>query len=315
MSTENPMIILRRVVVCTVISLWLVGCSNDTPTSAPISTAGGKTFGKKSGDKKNATAPIIYNRSYNNIAKGSYNGNVYTVKRGDTLFYIAWITGNDYRELASKNNIPQPYSLNVGQSIQLDNVSGQSMLTAGNTTTNRIAIPPSDKAMQTKPVDFKVTSEYSPYPGKQNVSKMLPKIDTTASATAQGGTRGAFDNVSPVKEWKWPADNFRAVREGSKGIEIEGKRQQPIFATAQGKVVYSGNALRGYGKLIIIKHSDDYLSAYAHNDTILVQEQEEVKAGQKIATMGSTGADSVRLHFEIRYKGKSVNPLRYLPQR
>lgn len=88
-----------------------------------------------------------------------------------------------------------------------------------------------------------------------------------------------------------------------------------IIATADGRVVYAGNALRGYGNLIIIKHNDDYLSAYAHNDTMLVREQQEVKAGQKIATMGSTGTSSTRLHFEIRYKGKSVNPLRYLPQR
>lgn len=86
-------------------------------------------------------------------------------------------------------------------------------------------------------------------------------------------------------------------------------------AAKNGRDVYAGNALRGYGNLIIIKHNDDYLSAYAHNDTMLVREQQEVKAGQKIATMGSTGTSSTRLHFEIRYKGKSVNPLRYLPQR
>ncbi|WP_249532724.1 peptidoglycan DD-metalloendopeptidase family protein, partial [Escherichia coli] len=88
-----------------------------------------------------------------------------------------------------------------------------------------------------------------------------------------------------------------------------------VTVVADGRVVYAGNALRGYGNLIIIKHNDDYLSAYAHNDTMLVREQQEVKAGQKIATMGSTGTSSTRLHFEIRYKGKSVNPLRYLPQR
>ena len=98
-------------------------------------------------------------------------------------------------------------------------------------------------------------------------------------------------------------------------IDIAGSKGQAIVATADGRVVYAGNALRGYGNLIIIKHNDDYLSAYAHNDTMLVREQQEVKAGQKIATMGSTGTSSTRLHFEIRYKGKSVNPLQYLPQR
>ena len=110
-------------------------------------------------------------------------------------------------------------------------------------------------------------------------------------------------------------DNFSATEGGNKGIDIAGSRGQPVVANASGRVVYAGNALRGYGNLIIIKHNDDYLSAYAHNDTMLVREQQEVKAGQKIATMGSTGTSSVRLHFEIRYKGKSVNPLQYLPQR
>ncbi|EIS87623.1 murein hydrolase activator NlpD, partial [Yersinia pestis] len=127
-------------------------------------------------------------------------------------------------------------------------------------------------------------------------------------------------NGGPVSGWRWPTDgktidSFSASEGGNKGIDIAGSRGQPILATASGRVVYAGNALRGYGNLIIIKHNDDYLSAYAHNDTMLVREQQEVKAGQKIATMGSTGTSSVRLHFEIRYKGKSVNPLRYLPQR
>lgn len=110
-------------------------------------------------------------------------------------------------------------------------------------------------------------------------------------------------------------DNFSTAEGGNKGIDISGSRGQSILAAADGRIVYAGNALRGYGNLIIIKHNDDYLSAYAHNDSMLVAEQQEVKAGQKIATMGSTGTTSVRLHFEIRYKGKSVNPLQHLPQR
>lgn len=97
-------------------------------------------------------------------------------------------------------------------------------------------------------------------------------------------------------------ESFSDVQGGNKGVDIAGSRGQPVFATAAGRVVYSGNALRGYGNLIIIKHNDDYLSAYAHNDTILVRDQQEVQAGQKIATMGSSGTSSVRLHFEIRYK-------------
>lgn len=114
--------------------------------------------------------------------------------------------------------------------------------------------------------------------------------------------------TQPVTEQPVQMENGRIVYNRQYG-------NIPKVATADGRVVYAGNALRGYGNLIIIKHNDDYLSAYAHNDTMLVREQQEVKAGQKIATMGSTGTSSTRLHFEIRYKGKSVNPLRYLPQR
>jgi lipoprotein NlpD len=158
---------------------------------------------------------------------------------------------------------------------------------------------------------------------------MLPAAGAVAATTATAPVTApvvappvssTVSNSAPVSTWRWPTDgkiidNFSSSEGGNKGVDIAGTRGQPIFATADGRVVYAGNALRGYGNLIIIKHNDDYLSAYAHNDTMLVREQQEVKAGQKIATMGSTGTSSVRLHFEIRYKGKSVNPLRYLPQR
>lgn len=169
------------------------------------------------------------------------------------------------------------------------------------------------------------TTTYSDSSGKQNVGKMLPSsgaVTTTTTPVAVASTPVATstNNGGPVSSWKWPTDgkiidNFSASEGGNKGIDIAGSRGQSVVATASGRVVYAGNALRGYGNLIIIKHNDDYLSAYAHNDTMLVREQQEVQAGQKIATMGSTGTSSVRLHFEIRYKGKSVNPLRYLPQR
>jgi lipoprotein NlpD len=141
---------------------------------------------------------------------------------------------------------------------------------------------------------------------------------TAPAVSTNQPTASSTSTSSPISTWRWPTDgkvieNFSGAEGGNKGIDIAGSKGQAIVATADGRVVYAGNALRGYGNLIIIKHNDDYLSAYAHNDTMLVREQ-EVKAGQKIATMGSTGT-STRLHFEIRYKGKSVNPLQYLPQR
>ena len=133
----------------------------------------------------------------------------------------------------------------------------------------------------------------------------------------------AVENKSPfpseVSQWTWPSkgkiiDKFSLAAEGNKGVDIAGSKGDPIIAAADGKVVYTGNALRGYGNLIIIKHSESYLSAYAHNDSINVKEQQWVKAGQQIARMGNSGTDQTMLHFEIRFKGKSVDPLRYLPK-
>jgi lipoprotein NlpD len=123
-----------------------------------------------------------------------------------------------------------------------------------------------------------------------------------------------------VSAWQWPslavvARGFSNAEEGNKGLDFKGELGSPIVAAADGKVVYTGNALRGFGNLVIIKHSDAYLTAYAHNEQIVVKEQEWVTSGQKIATMGKSGTDSVKLHFEVRYKGKSVDPLRFLPKR
>lgn len=262
--------------------------------------------------KTNTDGRIIYNRNYDNIQKGSYSGNTYIVKRGDTLFYVAWITGNDYRDLAQRNKITEPYSLNVGQVLNIGNSSTDSEIVVANRAPNRN-------------VDSRPTNAYASSVSEQNSGKMLPRATkplTPSTPPATTASSGLNSNgvVNTVGKWRWPAEgkvieSFSDVQGGNKGVDIAGSRGQPVFATAAGKVVYSGNALRGYGNLIIIKHNDDYLSAYAHNDTILVRDQQEVQAGQKIATMGSTGTSSVRLHFEIRYKGKSVNPLRYISQR
>ena len=129
------------------------------------------------------------------------------------------------------------------------------------------------------------------------------------------------DNFSQkISQWQWPVkgkvvEYFSSSVQGNKGIDITGRRGTKIRAAAKGKVVYAGNALRGYGKLIIIKHNDDYLSAHAHNDSILVKEQQLINIGDIIATMGDTEANKVMLHFEIRFRGKSVNPLKYIPKK
>ncbi len=292
------------------------GMSTAMPSSRPNLSSNSQSVNRASSQAAtNGEGRIVYNRDYGSIPKGSYNGNSYTVQRGDTLFYIAYLTGNDFRELASKNDIPEPYSLNVGQVINIGNTNV--------TPSTQIA---SNSHQQ--PVDLRTTNAYPENSGGQNSGKMLPnnkkpatQVSTAASntTTTTASTAAASSNNSSIK-WRWPAEGkmiegFSDAQGGNKGVDIAGSRGQAVLASAPGKVVYAGNALRGYGNLIIIKHNDDYLSAYAHNDTLLVRDQQDVTAGQKIATMGSTGTSSVRLHFEIRYKGKSVNPLRYLPQR
>ncbi|HCB0129106.1 lipoprotein NlpD [Klebsiella variicola] len=378
MSAGSTKFTVSRIAALSLVSLWLAGCTNTNNPPAPVSSAGGaassstnsgmlitpRSSGVKSAPQAQPIQPvqtqtiqpqptpmaqepvqtvngkIVYNRKYGDIPKGSYTGgSTYTVKRGDTLFYIAWVTGNDFRDLAQRNNVPAPYALNVGQVLQVGNASGQpitgenavsqaSARASGGATATTTSAQKSTAVVASQP-----TITYSESSGEQSATKMLPNnkpatttttvvapvtAPTTVSTTQP--TASSTSTSSPISSWRWPTDgkvieNFSGAEGGNKGIDIAGSKGQAIVATADGRVVYAGNALRGYGNLIIIKHNDDYLSAYAHNDTMLVREQQEVKAGQKIATMGSTGTSSTRLHFEIRYKGKSVNPLQYLPQR
>lgn len=378
MSAGSTKFTVSRIAALSLVSLWLAGCTNTNNPPAPVSSAGGAassstnsgmlitppSSGVKSAPQAQPIQPvqtqtiqpqptpmaqepvqtvngkIVYNRKYGDIPKGSYTGgSTYTVKRGDTLFYIAWVTGNDFRDLAQRNNVPAPYALNVGQVLQVGNASGQpitgenavsqaSARASGGATATTTSAQKSTAVVASQP-----TITYSESSGEQSATKMLPNnkpatttttvvapvtAPTTVSTTQP--TASSTSTSSPISSCRWPTDgkvieNFSGAEGGNKGIDIAGSKGQAIVATADGRVVYAGNALRGYGNLIIIKHNDDYLSAYAHNDTMLVREQQEVKAGQKIATMGSTGTSSTRLHFEIRYKGKSVNPLQYLPQR
>ncbi len=373
MSAGSPKFTISRVAALSLVSLWLAGCTSSNNAPAPVSSVGGNSgSGSSSGGmlitpppkmgtttqqtpqiqpvQRPVTQPvqiqpvdqpvqtengrIVYNRKYGNIPKGSYTGgSTYRVKRGDTLFYIAWITGNDFRDLAQRNNVQVPYGLEVGQTLQVGNNTG-APLTPGNTvsvadvTAQNNSVTPAQKSSTV--VASQPTITYSEDSGEQSANKMLPNNKGAAAVVTAPVTApvvsstvpvaSSMTSSSPISSWRWPTEgkvieNFSSSEGGNKGVDIAGSKGQAIIATADGRVVYAGNALRGYGNLIIIKHNDDYLSAYAHNDTMLVREQQEVKAGQKIATMGSTGTSSTRLHFEIRYKGKSVNPLQYLPQR
>ena len=274
---------------------------------------------------------------YSQIQKGSYKGNTYKVNKGDTMFLIAYLTGMDVKDLASMNNMKEPYSLSVGQTLKISNCSTKTITTTVPVKTTAPAAPAEPEVTYTPgangtqigsdgtvigPIKSGVGNGEPSQPVFTNNTPSTPATTTTQVETTNNTPVNA-NVVAPVASniaWQWPTQGnviqgFSNSDGGNKGIDISGSRGQAVKAAASGRVVYAGNALRGYGNLIIIKHNDDFLSAYAHNDKILVSDQQEVKAGQEIAKMGSTGTNAVKLHFEIRYKGKSVDPVRYLPRR
>jgi len=239
----------------------------------------------------------------------------YIVQKGDTLFSIAFNYGFDYHDLAAMNGIKDPSLISIGQVIRL----------FPNRTGTAVA------ASTVKPIDILVKDQprVAKYPYSASAmaridlvqeqpspaASMVAKVPQSESAT-ESGSRGDVSEV-PVLEWSLPATGKLigqfSESDRRKGIDIAGKLGQPIMASASGKVVYSGSGLRGYGKLIIIKHNSTYLSAYAHNEKILVKEGQKVTRGQKIALMGNTDASQVELHFEVRRFGKPVDPAKYLP--
>ena len=237
-------------------------------------------------------------------------GDEYKVQAGDTLFAVAFYSGNDYRDLARYNNISAPYTIKIGQTLRLTKRAK-----TANSRTN-IDRPQRSRSTDKIKVDPNKAKAY-----RENEAKANQKNKNGRSRRAQHSfNKEDIDAQKYKHDWIWPASGKHTIAtvgsDGAKrGLDIKGKLGANIVAAAGGKVVYAGNALKGYGNLIIIKHSDKYLSAYAHNQSILVSEQTYVKQGQKIATMGNSGASDVMLHFEIRKQGKSVDPFAYLPSK
>ncbi len=205
------------------------------------------------------------------------SGTTWTVKRGDTLYAISRATKTSVGELARMNGLRAPYNIEVGQRLKVKGAgSSAAKSSSGKSATRTAAVTPS----------YKVPTSSWPAVGKRC--------------------------------WRWPTTGkvitpYSMSEGGNKGIDIGGTPGQPIYASAGGTVVYVGDQLRGYGNLIMLKHDEDYISAYAHNDTMLVVNGQKVKAGQKIATMGSSGASQPELHFQIRYRATAIDPQRYLP--
>ena len=244
------------------------------------------------------------------------------VKQGDTLYSIGWQYGYDYRQVAEWNNIRPPYAIHDGQWLRVapsrdgapvSELSSPSAPTPGpapvvEARANRGVGLPQKPSVSSSAV---TTAAIPVAPEIKVIPLVSPPVNPVAIAPQ-------FRTFDPQK-WLWPTQGavlstFSGDAPGKKGLDIGGRFGQPVLAAAPGRVVYGGSGLVGYGNLVIIKHDDNYLTAYAHNNKLHVQEGDQVAAGQRIADMGKSGAERVMLHFEMRFQGKPVDPLRYLPK-
>ena len=277
------------------ITLVLAGCSSRSLSNAPVEDRGTATT--RPTTATTAPTPVAAGDMVKPLpgAENAGKPGYYTVKPGDTLIRIALDTGQNFRDIVRWNNLENPNLIEVGQVL-------------------RIVPPTSDNPLVvTRPV----TS------GTAATTTAAAPVRPASAASAASAPAPAAAAVTPPPAateddiaWIWPAQGkliagFDEVK--NKGYDIDGKAGDAIIAAGDGRVVYAGAGLRGYGNLIILKHNNTYLTAYAHNQTLLVKEDQSVKKGQKIAEMGNSDADRVKLHFEIRRQGKPVDPAKYLP--
>jgi lipoprotein NlpD len=232
----------------------------------------------------------------------------YTVKPGDTLIRVGLETGQNWRDLQRWNSLENANLLEVGQVLRVV-PPGQDASVVATRPVTSIRVEP-------RPLDAKAPTAGGSAPSASAPAPAATPTVAAAPAPAAAPTPPAATDDDPG--WAWPASGpvltgFDEAR--NKGLSIGGKAGDPVLAAADGRVVYAGSGLRGYGNLVIIKHNATFLTAYAHNQTLLVKEDQAVKRGQKIAEMGSSDADRVKLHFEIRRQGKPVDPARLLPSR
>ena len=326
------------IVICIAL---LAACASDEP--APVEERSTRSeFAQSEAARPPVSRPVA--------ASGTYR-----VQSGDTLYAIAFNHGVDYRDLAQWNHIPQPYRIYVGQELRLDAPSamastapapGSPVIAAVPESSSATSItpltpaPPAPRPASPPPKPPASSAMFETVPADQTpappppVDAPPPKVVATnppppvtpPKPVVVAPTEPPKPSEPPPQlnaggvSWRWPASGsvvgtFVSGDQTRQGIDIAGNEGDPVTATADGEVVYSGNGLIGYGELIIIKHNANFLSAYGHNRKRLVQEGERVKAGQRIAEMGATSAARNELHFEIRKNGKPVNPLEFLPVR
>ena len=290
---------LKAVVIGLALGLLLGGCGSRALSPAPVEDRGAGPV---------SVAPVAIEASPAPVAKpppGVENAGkpgYYTVRSGDTLIRIGLDHGQSSRDLARWNSLDNPNRIEVGQVLRVVPPAGAAAVA---------------KAVPQSSVSSAPTPALAPLPPAAD--KPAPQAAAAASAPA-APVSAAAPAVSPEDDiaWIWPSSGpvlagFDEVK--NKGLDIGGAAGDPVLAAADGRVVYVGAGLRGYGNLIILKHNNTYLTAYAHNQTLLIKEDQTVRKGQKIAEMGSSDADRVKLHFEVRRQGKPVDPSKYLPPR
>ena len=248
-----------------------------------------------------ARAPAKMVASGDNAGKPGY----YSVKSGDTLIRIGMDNGQSWRDIARWNNIENPNLIETGQVLRVTPPEESGVVVRPVSSTNVV----------TSPAPANTTSAPAP---ASNTASVRPPASAANPSNASTPTNNLAntDSAEDTVSFQWPTRGnvlagFDEVK--NKGIDIAGKAGDPVLAAADGKVVYAGSGLRGYGNLVILKHNNTYLTAYAHNQSLLVKEDQAIKRGQKIAEMGNSDADQVKLHFEIRRQGKPVDPAKYLP--
>lgn len=277
----------------------LGGCGSTSLNRAPVEDRG-TGGGKPAAVMMDAhTQPVKQPPGFENAGKPGY----YTVKPGETLIRIGLEHGQSYKDIARWNSVENANHIEVGQVLRV--------------------VPPTAAAAAvssgavSKPVALSSVTPVTNSPAPAPAASATAKPASAAAApvvAAPASASGSEDDIA----WIWPTNGavlagFDEVK--NKGLDIGGTAGEPVLAAADGRVVYVGAGLRGYGNLIILKHNNTYLTAYAHNQTLLVKEDQSVRKGQKIAEMGNSDSDRVKLHFEVRRQGKPVDPAKYLPAR
>jgi lipoprotein NlpD len=283
--------------------LALAGCASPK-NKAPVEDRGAASRPGTSVTAAPAAAPELPVKllpGAENAGKPGY----YTVQRGDTMIRIGLDSGQNWRDIARWNAIDNPNLIEVGQVLRVVPPGSE----PGLASTRPVA--PGGRA-DIKPLDPRAAAVAASAPA--GVASAASTPVTAAAAAPSAAAKDGDDDLN----WMWPAAGPVATAfddNRSKGLAIAGKAGDPVLAAADGRVVYAGSGLRGYGNLVIVKHNAIYLSAYAHNQVLLVKEDQAVRRGQKIAEMGSSDAESVQLHFEIRRQGKPIDPAKLLPPR